>query len=132
MRISIVSESEIEKEAKLLSDRLKNIKTNIKTEIAISTVESFPLGDAMLRFIFKIASRNDYAFVLISNSDSSLRWITKELKIQQSCLESCLNVYPVFLSASIIPDYWLAADNLFFVLDSNICQQIKHWLISIR
>ena len=105
MRITIVSESEIEEEAKLLGDLLKNIKTNIKTQIAIATVESFPLGDAMLRFLSKVSLRNDYAFVLISNSDPSLKWIAKELKIQQWCLESCLNVHPVFLSASIIPDY---------------------------
>ena len=128
MKISIVSESAFEEEAELLGDYLKNIKT----KIVIATVENFPLGDAMLPFLSKVSLRNDYAFVLISNSDSSLKWIAKELKIQQSCLVSCLNVYPVFLSASIIPDYWLAKDNCFFILDSDICQQIKHWLISIR
>ena len=85
----------------------------------------------MLPFLFNVSSRNDFAFILISDSDSFLGWIARELKMQQSHLESCLNVCPVFLSASYIRDYWLGSDNRYFVFDSNFSTQIDRWLTSI-
>ena len=126
MRICIVSEAQTKDQAKSLSDCLNTIEARIVIK------ESFPTGDAMLPFLLGLSSQGDRSCLIILKSDSSLAWIAKELKVQQSSLKSCLNVYPVFMSAKKIPDFWKDQGNLFFVFNPNICDQLNLWLASIE
>ena len=126
MRICIVSEAQTEDQAKSLSDCLNTIEAQIIIK------ERFPTGDAMLPFLLGLSSQGDRSCIIILDSDSSLEWIAKELKIQQSSLKSCLNIYPLFISAQRIPDCWQEQGNLFFVFNPNICKQINRWLASFK
>ncbi|VEP13803.1 hypothetical protein H1P_220044 [Hyella patelloides LEGE 07179] len=113
MTICIVCESIL----KSIAQKLKK-KLEIKYQITIYTKAYFPTGDAMLPFLYTLSEKFDIAFILISNSVNSSVWISKELKVQHHSLNSCKNIYPVFLTKADVPSWWNDDRLNFFTFDS--------------
>jgi hypothetical protein len=110
-------------QAKLLANCFKQPRDRV----VLISKKRFPIADAMFPFLLNLSSNYYAAFVVISDSDTSFLWISKELKRQQS-IGNFANVYPAFCPEIVIPDWWSDRDSRFLILDSDFCQNIDVFL----
>ena len=103
--------------------KLQNYLYSKPYTVRLHIREYFPIGDAMLPFLWGLSRQFDLGLILISQSDRSRLWIFKELKTQHR-LGNCLNVYPVFQTQANVPQWWNDEAREFFVINNSLVRDL--------
>jgi hypothetical protein len=85
------------------------------------------MGDAIVHFFSYLEEQCDIGFVVISESGTSMIWAGQELLTQKS-MGNCQQIYPAFLSETIVPDWWREAGHSYLTIDEDICPQVHSLL----
>jgi hypothetical protein len=109
VRINIVHELQ---ESNMVESFAEKLRQN-GDEVMLACGDRFPTGDAIFGFLYRLSSKFDKTFIIISGQPDSILsiWISKELVIQQS-LGNFTNIYPTFFTFNDIQPWWTAHEKV--------------------